>query len=77
LNRFSTKAVAKLQPAFKNVGRGTVKADKEAEEKGLWQPAVGTYRPLVDATKVNDQDKLTKIDPEPDRSAHRLKTSLQ
>ena len=47
LNRFDQKKIAKMQPVFKNTGRGTIRAQKHANEKGMWSPAVGTYSPLM------------------------------
>ena len=47
LNRFDQKKIAKMQPVFKNNGRGSIKENKIANEKGMWSPAVGTYSPLI------------------------------
>lgn len=53
LNRFKPDVIAKLQPAFKNAGRQTVKKEKKAQEIGMWQPSMGTYRPVHEATVAN------------------------
>ena len=58
-----------MAPVFKTSGRGSVRADKIAKEIGYWKPTIGTYSPLMYSIKVNDADKLNKIDPEPDTSA--------
>ena len=58
-----------MDPVFKNSGRGLARADKIAKETGYWEASIGTYSPLMYSVKVNDADKLNKIDPEPDNSA--------
>ena len=67
LNKIPPDEVRKLQNAFRNQGRGHVKKDKVAKDDGLWKPAVGSYRPVMETILQNDQEKLNKILPEPDK----------
>ena len=66
MNRFKPKDIKEFQSVFKNEGRGSVKKDRVAIEKGKWDPTIGTYNPNTKAINVNDQDKLNKMAPEPD-----------
>ena len=67
LNKLPPDEVRNLQNAFRNQGRGHLKKDKVARDNGLWKPAVGSYRPVMETILQNDQEKLNKILPEPDK----------
>ena len=64
MNRFTKSEISTLTNAFRNAGRGNVKKDLVAKDKGMWQPAVGSYRPKREIIEPNDQNKLNKIPPE-------------
>ena len=72
LNKLKPEEVIKLDSAFKNRGRSWVKRDMDEEQKGMWHPSVGTYRPNFNAARSNIGDKKLSIQPKPSEKASML-----
>lgn len=47
------------------------------EESGKWQPAVGTYKPRIEAIMTNENDKLLPMARIPDKNAQLKVTNVR